>query len=62
MIGRPDWDVALEEAPSRRYPLYWDSRRTKGEPARRLLAQHSGHVVQAASGDELFGGLLGADV
>jgi hypothetical protein len=57
-----DWDLALvralEEVPSRRYPLYWDSRSSRGEAARRLLAQHQGHVVQAASADELFGSLL----
>lgn len=57
-----DWDVALvralEEIPSRRYPLYWDSRSSKGGAARRLVAQHRGHVIQAPSADELFGGLL----
>ncbi|SDY62762.1 SIR2-like domain-containing protein [Geodermatophilus africanus] len=56
-----DWDVALvralEEAPSRRYPLYWDSRSSKGEAARRLVAQHGGKVVAAESADDLFGRL-----
>lgn len=57
-----DWDhalvQALEEAQSRRYPLYWDSRSSKGEAARRLLAQRRGEVLTAASADELFGKLV----
>lgn len=57
-----DWDGALvralEEVPSRRYPMYWDSRSSNGGAARKLLAQHRGHVVEAASADDLFGGLL----
>ncbi|MGY1825982.1 SIR2 family protein [Blastococcus sp. SYSU DS0541] len=56
-----DWDVALvralEEAPSRRYPLYWDARSSRGDAARRLLAQHRGQVVVAESADDLFGRL-----
>jgi hypothetical protein len=56
-----DWDVALvralEEVPSRRYPLFWDSRSSKGSAAQRLLAQHRGQVVAAASADDLFGRL-----
>src|SRR4051794_16679693 len=56
-----DWDVALvhalEEVPSRRYPLYWDSRSSKGGAAQRLLAQHRGQVLTAASADDLFGWL-----
>ena len=57
-----DWDKALvaamERLRSRRYPLYWDSRSSKGEAARRLLAQHSGVVTPAASADDLFTGLV----
>ena len=57
-----DWDTALvaalERLKSRRYPLYWDSRSSKGETARRLLAQHSGVVTPASSADELFTGLV----
>jgi SIR2-like domain len=57
-----DWDKALvaamERLKSRRYPLYWDSRSSKGEAARRLLAQHSGVVTPTASADDLFTGLL----
>ena len=49
---------ALARTKSRRYPMYWDSRSSKKEPATRLLAQHSGTVVQAASADELFTGLV----
>jgi hypothetical protein len=56
-----DWDKALvaamERLKSRRYPLYWDSRSSRGEAAARLLAQHSGVVTPAASADELFTGL-----
>ncbi len=41
-----DWDTALvaalERSPSRRYPLYWDSRSGKGDTARRLLTLRSG--------------------
>lgn len=57
-----DWDEALvsaiERAPSRRYPLYWDSRSSKGEPAKRLLQLRFGNVIQAASADDLFRDLL----
>ena len=57
-----DWDKALvaamERLRSRRYPLYWDSRSSKGEAARRLLTQHSGVVLPAASADDLFTGLV----
>jgi hypothetical protein len=56
-----DWDKALvaamERLKCRRYPLYWDSRSSKGEMARRLLGQHSGIVTPAASADDLFTGL-----
>jgi hypothetical protein len=57
-----DWDKALvgslEATGNRRYPLYWDSRSSKGEVAKRLIAQHSGIVVPATSADDLFTGLL----
>jgi hypothetical protein len=57
-----DWDKALvqalEKRGSRRYPLYWDSRSSKGENAKRLIAQHSGKVISASSADELFSGLI----
>lgn len=53
-----DWDIALanviENAPSRRYPLYWDSRSSKGDTAQRLLANRAGHTITAGSADELF--------
>lgn len=56
-----DWDTALvaalERTPSRRYPLYWDSRSSSGDSATRLLAQHRGTVVPAGSADDLFTGL-----
>lgn len=50
--------AAMERITSRRYPLYWDRRSSKGEAAIRILAQHQGVVVPAASADELFDGLL----
>lgn len=57
-----DWDVALvdtlEQSASRRYPLYWDQRSSRGETAKRLLAGRGGIVVPASSADDLFGELL----
>lgn len=57
-----DWDVALvralEEVSSRRYPLYWDARSSKRDAATRLLAQHRGQVLSAASADDLFAGMV----
>ena len=57
-----DWDkalvTALKRSPSRRWPLYWDSRSSRGEAATQLLAQHRGITVTAPSADELFTGLL----
>lgn len=56
-----DWDnalvAALRRTPSRRYPLYWDSRSGRGETAKTLLAQHRGILIPAASADDLFAGL-----
>lgn len=53
-----DWDTALvalmEAAPNRRYPLYWDSRSSKGDAAQRLLAGRNGTVIPAEGADELF--------
>lgn len=57
-----DWDKALvrvmEEVAQRRYPLYWDSRSSKGETATRLLAHRSGIRLPATSADALFTSLL----
>jgi hypothetical protein len=57
-----DWDKALvtavEGRRSRRYPLYWDSRSSKGRNPSNLLALHNGSVVTAQSADDLFTGLL----
>ena len=57
-----DWDralvSALERQTARRYPLYWDSRSSKGETATRLLAFRGGAVVQSTSADVMFGDLL----
>ena len=56
-----DWDRALVrilESTTRRYPLYWDSRSSKGVAATNLLAQHGGHVIQSDSADALFTDLL----
>ncbi|MDN4161079.1 SIR2 family protein [Nocardioides abyssi] len=59
-----DWDTALVAAldatPNRRYPLYWDSRSSKGDTAQRILANRRGLVIQSAGADELFGDLLGS--
>lgn len=57
------WDTALvntiENSPSRRYPLYWDSRSSKGDTARRLLANRHGHVIPSPGGaDQQFAALL----
>lgn len=53
-----EWDTALvqviEDAPSRRYPLYWDQRSSRGDNAQRLLAHRDGIVVPAVDADELF--------
>lgn len=53
-----DWDIALthvlESTPTRRYPLYWDSRSSRGSTAQRLLEARSGTVVSCTSADELF--------
>ncbi len=57
-----DWDVALvgalEQSTSRRYPLYWDQRSSRGEAAKRLLAGRGGIVLPASSADDLFGELV----
>lgn len=59
-----DWDnalvAALEGAPNRRYPLYWDARSSKGENAQRLLHARAGIAVPAASADDLFKELVGS--
>ena len=51
------WDKALVrvlEAAPRRYPVYWDSRSSRGEYAQRLLGRLGGHVVEAQNADQLF--------
>lgn len=57
-----DWDQALvatlESAPNRRYPLFWDSRSSKGENAKRLLAVRAGITVSTVGADELFSDLI----
>ena len=56
-----EWDHALvrsiEDAPSRRYPLFWDSRSSRGETAQRVLAARRGLTVPASSADQFFTGL-----
>jgi hypothetical protein len=56
-----DWDkalvLALEQTP-RLYPVYWDSRSSKGVAAQDLLARLGGHVIAGESADELFIDLL----
>lgn len=53
-----DWDPALaravESAPNRRYPLYWDSRSSQGETAQHLITARVGQVIQAPDADTLF--------
>jgi hypothetical protein len=53
-----DWDKALvrllEEVKPRRYPLFWDSRSSRGEAARRILSLHRGSMITATSADDLF--------
>lgn len=57
-----DWDVALvgalEQSTSRRYPLYWDQRSSRGDTAKRLLAGRGGIVLPSSSADDLFGELV----
>jgi hypothetical protein len=52
--------VRILESTPRRYPLYWDSRSSKGDAAKNLLAQHDGHVIQSDSADFLFTDLFGS--
>jgi hypothetical protein len=56
-----EWDSALvralEEIRSRRYPLYWSSRGTIRDDARRLIAQHGAVSMPGVTADELFTGL-----
>ncbi|MCU1621307.1 MAG: SIR2-like protein [Frankiales bacterium] len=53
-----EWDTALvsamESRSSRRYPVYWDSRSSRGDVAQRLLNQHAGRQIVAADADQLF--------
>jgi hypothetical protein len=57
-----DWDTALVSAldatPNRRYPLYWDSRSSKGATAQQVLTNRRGLTIPSAGADELFGDLL----
>ncbi len=59
-----DWDTALVNAldgsSSRRYPLYWDSRSSKGASAQRLLKNRFGQVIECPGADELFDSLVGS--
>ena len=56
-----EWDTALvralEETRSRRYPLFWSSRGTIKEDARRLIAQHGAVSMPGLTADDLFTGL-----
>jgi hypothetical protein len=59
-----DWDTALvgaqEATPNRRYPLYWDSRSSRGEAAQRILTNRQGRVIEASGADAMFQELLGS--
>ncbi len=48
----------MERCTSRRYPLYWDVRSSKGATAQRLLHLRGGYGVRVNSADELFTGLV----
>jgi len=56
-----EWDTALvralEGVRSRRYPLFWSSRGSIKEDARRLIAQHGAVSMPGLTADELFTGL-----
>lgn len=56
------WDTALvnaiTSAPSRRYPLYWDARSSKGPKAAQLLRARQGHTLPGSDADETFAALL----
>ncbi|GAA1754422.1 SIR2 family protein [Nostocoides vanveenii] len=56
-----DWDTALvallEAAKSRRYPLYWDQRSSRGSTAQSILANRNGSVITAADADSMFADL-----
>ena len=58
-----EWDTALvralEETRSRRYPLFWSTRGTIKEDARRLIAQHGAVSMPGLTADDLFTGLAG---
>lgn len=57
-----DWDPALvraiERAPSRRYPLYWDGRSGRGGTAQGLISARAGQLIPAPDADGLFTTLL----
>lgn len=57
-----DWDPALvraiENAPSRRYPLYWDGRSSRGGTAQGLISARAGQVIPAPDANALFTTLL----
>lgn len=59
-----EWDKALvralETVKPRRYPMFWDSRSSRGEAASRLRALHGVHIIKAVSADDLFTRLSGS--
>ncbi|GAA1420489.1 SIR2 family protein [Agrococcus citreus] len=59
-----EWDHALVDlikaTSARRYPMYWDSRSSKGEAAKGLIEFRDGRSVPAADADALFSDLRGA--
>lgn len=56
-----EWDIALvramEEAKSRRYPMFWASYRQPSEAAGRLTAQLRAVSIENTGADDLFAGL-----
>ncbi|SDJ02335.1 SIR2-like domain-containing protein [Frankineae bacterium MT45] len=56
-----EWDVALvraiEQAKSRRYPIFWSSYQLPSEPARQLITQIGAVRIDNTGADELFTGL-----
>jgi hypothetical protein len=57
-----DWDHALvramENTPSRRYPLFWSHLGALGETARRVTIQHTATLISGMTADEFFQDLV----
>ncbi|KAB1661669.1 hypothetical protein F8O07_07125 [Pseudoclavibacter sp. CFCC 13796] len=52
-----DWDIELRkllESGCGRYGLYWDSRSSKGDPAKAIIQNANGNVIQTEDADHMF--------